>query len=181
MANGKPWGLHWRSMPSFIVTTVAIGLFTDLFLYGIMVPILPFLLRDRLSVPSDQIQSYTSVLLAAYAGPSLLFAIPAGWVTDKIGARQRPFLAGLLLQLLATTAMTFGKTMTVLVIARLLQGLAAPVVWTTGLAMVQETTDPDRIGEAIGVVSIFVPFFLLLFFFILPKAEVNALTSVLKG
>ncbi|GAB0145042.1 hypothetical protein EsHS_00005491 [Epichloe bromicola] len=117
-----------------------------------MVPILPFLLRDRLSVPSDQIQSYASALLAAYAGPSLMFAIPAGWLTDKIGARQRPFLAGLLLQLIATTAMTFGKTMTVLVMARLVQGLAAPVVWTTGLAMVQETTDPDRIGEAIGVI-----------------------------
>ena len=124
MVDAMPWGFRWRSKPTFVVTTVAIGLFTDLFLYGIMVPILPFLLQDRLSIPEDHIQAYSSCLLVAYAAPSLIFAIPIGWITDKIGTRQRPFLAGLLLQLLATTALAFGQSISILIFARLVQGLA---------------------------------------------------------
>ena len=37
----EPAGLSWRSNTFFIVSTVAVGLFTDLFLYGLIVPILP--------------------------------------------------------------------------------------------------------------------------------------------
>ncbi|EPE27843.1 MFS general substrate transporter [Glarea lozoyensis ATCC 20868] len=117
-----------------------------------MVPILPFLLQDRLSIPDNHIQAYTSSLLVAYAAPSLIFAIPIGWITDKIGTRQRPFLAGLLLQLFATTALAFGQSISVLIIARLVQGIAAPVVWTTGLAMVQDTTSPRKIGQVLGLI-----------------------------
>jgi hypothetical protein len=48
-----PIALRWRSNTLFIIPTVGIGLFTDLFLYGIVVPILPFILTDRLQVPQD--------------------------------------------------------------------------------------------------------------------------------
>ncbi|RDI77905.1 hypothetical protein Vi05172_g12145 [Venturia inaequalis] len=91
-SDTPPRGLKWRSNTTFIIATVAIGLFTDLFLYGLIVPILPFMLRNRIDIPQDKVQSYTSGLLAAYAGASVLFSIPAGWIADKTGARQTPFL-----------------------------------------------------------------------------------------
>jgi hypothetical protein len=66
MAYEKPpVFLRFRASTGFIIFTVAIGLFTDLFLYGLVVPILPFMLRDRVDLPQDQVQSYVSALLAA--------------------------------------------------------------------------------------------------------------------
>ena len=50
----RPWALNWRSNTLFIVATVAVGLFTDLFLYGLVVPLLPFVLRSRLEVPDAE-------------------------------------------------------------------------------------------------------------------------------
>lgn len=66
------------------MSTVGIGLFADLFLYGLMVPILPFIVKDRVHLPADQIQSNVSNLLAAYAGASVLFSPPAGIIVDRL-------------------------------------------------------------------------------------------------
>ena len=154
--NGKsdtpPIGLQWRSNTFFIIATVAIGLFTDLFLYGLIVPVLPFMLQKRVNLPQDQVQSYVSGLLAAYAGASVIFSIPAGWIADRTNARQTPFLCGLVALLGATVLLALGKSIAVLVVARILQGTSGAVVWTVGLAMVLDTVGPENLGKVIGSV-----------------------------
>lgn len=152
MARSRPIGLAWRSSTLFIVSTVGIGLFTDLFLYGLVVPILPFILQDRVSLPEDQIQSHVSALLAAYAGASVLFSPPAGIIADRVPTRQAPFLIGLLALLAATLMLFLGKTIPVLIVARILQGTSAAVVWTIGLALVLDTVGPGNLGKTIGSV-----------------------------
>lgn len=149
-----PWGLRWRSSTLFITSTVGIGLFTDLFLYGLVVPILPFMLRDRIDLPQAQIQSYVSALLAAYAGASVLSSLPAGILADRTSTRQLPFLAGLVAQLVATLMLLLGQNIPVLVIARMLQGVSAAVVWTIGLALVLDTVGPENLGKTIGSVCL---------------------------
>ncbi len=145
-------GLKWRSSTLFIVSTVGIGLFTDLFLYGLVVPILPFILQDRVHLQPDQIQSHVSALLAAYAGASVLFSPPAGIIADKLPTRQLPFLVGLTALLLATLLLFLGQNVAVLTVARILQGISAAVVWTIGLAMVLDTVGPGNLGKTIGSV-----------------------------
>lgn len=81
-------GVRWRSKSSFILTTVAFCLFTDLFLYALVVPILLFLLQDRLGLPVEDVQPYTSGLLAAYSGASVLFSISSGWIADRFSLRK---------------------------------------------------------------------------------------------
>ena len=154
--HSRPPLLEYRSKTLFIIATVAIGLFTDLFLYGLIVPVLPFLLQERVSIPQDQIQSYVSGLLAAYAGASVLFSIPAGWIADRTSARQTPFLAGLAALLAATVLLAFGRSIPVLVVARILQGTSAAVVWTVGLAMVLDTVGPENLGKVIGSIFSFI-------------------------
>lgn len=154
MAKSKPIGLVWRSSTLFIVSTVGIGLFTDLFLYGLVVPILPFILQDRVSLPQDQIQSHVSALLAAYAGASVLFSLPAGVIADRTSSRQLPFLIGLVALLGATLMLFLGQTVPVLVMARILQGTSAAVVWTIGLALVLDTVGPGNLGKTIGSVCV---------------------------
>ncbi|KAH9904487.1 MFS general substrate transporter [Xylariomycetidae sp. FL2044] len=154
--NSRPWALKWRSNTLFIISTVAIGLFTDLFLYGLVVPVLPFMLRDRLSIPEDEIQSYVSNLLAAYAGASVVSSVPAGWIADKTNSRQAPFLSGLVALLAATIMLALGQSIAVLVVARVLQGISAAVVWTIGLAMVLDTVGPQNLGKVVGSIFSFI-------------------------
>lgn len=156
MTKSKPRGLEWRSSSLFIVSTVGIGLFTDLFVYGLVVPVLPFLLQDRIHLEPAQIQSHVSGLLAAYAAASALFSLPAGLIADRGSSRQLPFLVGLTALLVATLMLLLGQTVVVLVVARVLQGISGAVVWTVGLALVLDTVGPDNLGKTIGSVrSIF--------------------------
>jgi hypothetical protein len=92
-ADSPLWGLHWRADTIFIVATVTVGLFTDLFLYGLGVPILPFMLRNRVDVPKEMVQSYISAMLTASAGASVVFSSSAGIIADKAKTRKAPFLS----------------------------------------------------------------------------------------
>lgn len=151
-----PRGLRWRSNTFFILSTVAIGLFTDLFLYGLIVPILPFILSDRISIPHSEIQSYTSILLACYAGASLVFSLPAGYIADKLSTRQLPFLVGLVALTLATILLFVGKSIAALIVARILQGTSAAVVWTIGMALVMDTVGSENLGVTVGSIFSFI-------------------------
>lgn len=149
----KPYGLKWRSNTLFIVATVGVGLFTDMFLYGLVVPVLPFMLQDKVGVPKDQVQSNVSALLAAYAAASVVTSPIAGILADRISTRQAPFLVGLTALLMATILLFVGTTLPVLAFARVLQGISAAFVWTIGLALCLETVGPDNLGKTIGSVS----------------------------
>ncbi len=153
MQRQRPWGLKWRANSFFIVSTVAIALFTDLFLYGLVVPILPFVLLDRIHLPPDRIQSHVSTLLAVYAGATVFFSPVAGVITDRSSSRQRPFLVGLMAMLLSTIIFALGQSIAVLIIARVFQGISAAVVWTVGLALVLDTVGPENLGKTIGSVG----------------------------
>lgn len=118
----KPAGLRWRSNTFFIVATVAVGLFTELFLYSLIVPVLPFMLQDRVGIPQDEVQSYVSGLLTAYAAASVVSSPFAGIMADRLSTRQAPFLAGVAIMFLATAGLYIGDNIPILVVARILQG-----------------------------------------------------------
>ena len=107
-------------------------------------------------MPQSQIQTYTSALLAAYAGASVLSSPPTGVLADKLSARQLPFLIGLLALLAATVLFYLGQTVAVLIVARVLQGVSAAVVWTIGLALLLDTVGPDKLGLTIGSIFGFI-------------------------
>lgn len=148
----KPPGFEWRSSQWFIVSTVSVALWTDFFLYGLVDPILPFLLLDRLELPNHQIQSYVSGLLAVFAASSLIFSPLIGYLADRISTRQTPFLLGLLPLLGSTTLLLLGTTLPILFIARILQGLSGAFVWTIGLVLCVETVGTDNLRRTMGSV-----------------------------
>jgi MFS family permease len=153
MAKPPPHGLSWRSNTFFIVATVGIGLFTDLFLYGLVVPILPSILRDKVGEPPENIQKDVSALLTVYAAASVITSPFAGILADRLSSRQVPFLAGLVALLSATVLLFVGTTLPVLAVARILQGVSAAFVWTVGLALCLETVGAENLGKTIGSVS----------------------------
>ena len=147
-----PAGLQWRSNTFFILSTVAVGLFTDLFLYGLIVPVLPYMLEDRVALPKGSVQSHVSAMLAVYAGASVLCSPIIGLIADKLSSRQGPFLFGLTALMLATFLLFIGESIPVLMLARALQGVSASLVWTIGLALCLETVGPKNLGKTIGSV-----------------------------
>lgn len=148
-----PIGLRWRSSKGFIVSTVGMGIFTDMVLYCLIVPVLPFMLEDRIHLPEDQIQKQVSNLLAVYAGASVIGSPITGVLADRWGTRRMPFLLGLTSLLLATILFALGQSILALTIARALQGLSAAVVWVVGLALLVETVGSENMGAVIGSVG----------------------------
>ncbi|KAH7398354.1 major facilitator superfamily domain-containing protein [Pyrenochaeta sp. MPI-SDFR-AT-0127] len=155
--SSPPRGLEWRSHTVFIVFTVGMGAFTDLFLYGLIVPCLPFMLQDRIGIPEDQIQSTISNLLACYAAASCAVSPIAGILADKFASsRQIPFVFGLVLLMFSTFLLALGRSVPVLALARLLQGASGGVVWTIGLAIIIETVGQENLGKTMGTIFSFI-------------------------
>jgi len=134
------------------LSTVAIGQFSDCFLYVIAIPVLPYLLRDRLGFNEDKIQSYVSVLLAAFSGASLLFGVPAGLLVDLTTTRRLPYLLALIALTAATVMFAYAEHFVWLFVSRVLQGLSASVVYVAAMAMVVDTTGSNNLGKTLGTV-----------------------------
>lgn len=147
-----PWGFHCRSSRYFIITVVITSLFLDLFLYGLVVPVLPFILEDRLHLPQERIQDAASILLAAHAVATFFTAPLIGISIDGSMSRRQGFLIGLIVTLGATIFLCFGRALWQLIIARLLQGASAAIVWIVGLAIVTDTVAANHLGKALSTV-----------------------------
>lgn len=149
----KPVGLKWRSSTLFLLVTIFIGMCTDLFLFGLVVPILPFLLQDRAGVPASEVQGHVSAQLAVYAIASVIFCPIAGVLADRTESRQVPYLGGLAALICSTVIFFLGQSVWVLMLARILQGASSAFVWTVGLAMCIDTVGAENLGKTIGTVS----------------------------
>ena len=149
-----PAFLEFRSSKGFIVATVASAVFTDVFLYGIVVPVLPFALTSRASIDASKVQTWTSILLAVY-GAALLVASPiCGWFADRSTSRRLSLLLGLLMLAGSTVLLTVGSSIGIFVAGRVLQGLSAAVVWVVGLALLSDTVEPQELGYWIGYIGL---------------------------
>lgn len=72
---------NWRSSTTFVIVVVCVAVFTDIFLYGLIVPVMPFLLSQRVGVPDHEVQFWTSALLATYGASILLGSCESLYIT----------------------------------------------------------------------------------------------------
>ncbi|ORY15743.1 major facilitator superfamily domain-containing protein [Clohesyomyces aquaticus] len=151
--ENPPWLLKYRSSEGFIIGTVALAVFTDMFLYGVIVPVVPFSLQERSHVSEDRVQYWVSVLIAIYGASLLAFSPICGWLADHTSSRRSPLLLGLLALLGATVMLDAGSKISVFVVGRVLQGASAAVVWVVGLALLADTVPQERLGQAMGYVT----------------------------
>ncbi|MEW1659569.1 MFS transporter [Streptomyces sp. NPDC093707] len=88
------------------------------------------------------LNGYTVVLAA--------FLIPAGRFADEVG-RRRCFLAGMVLFGLASAACGAAPTLTLLIVARVVQGVAAAVLIPTSLSLALPAFPARERATAVGV------------------------------
>lgn len=113
-------------------------------------PVLPFALTVRAGVKEEDLQKWTSIFLAVY-GAALAVGSPIfGWFADRSSSRRVPLLLGLLALGGATAMLCAGSSLGLLVAGRFLQGLSASIVWTVGLALLSDTVEKEKIGQAMG-------------------------------
>ncbi|KAI1085147.1 MFS general substrate transporter [Whalleya microplaca] len=148
-----PYLLSIRSSPTLIVLTVNLAIFTDIFFYALIIPVIPFSLTVQVGIPQDQVQHWTSILLACYSVALFVGSPLAGLYADHTTSRRWPLLIGLIALAASTLLLCLGNTIGLLVLGRLLQGLSAAVVWSVGCALLVDTME-SAVGVAMGYVGI---------------------------
>ncbi|MCL6459676.1 MAG: MFS transporter [Gorillibacterium sp.] len=134
-----------KRMQTSALVVVAIAVFVDMMVYGMVVPILP---QYALSLGATQAE--IGLLFGSYAFTLLLAAPLFGILSDRIG-RKGPMLWGLLGLGGATLLFMFADSYWMLVHARMLQGVAAAVTWTAGLALLADLFPPESRGKVMGL------------------------------
>ncbi|EKD16394.1 hypothetical protein MBM_05688 [Drepanopeziza brunnea f. sp. 'multigermtubi' MB_m1] len=150
----RPWLWEARSSTWFIVLTVSSGVFTDMFLYGVIIPVIPDAVVSRANVAPEDRQDWVAILLVAEAITYLATSPLFGLIADRTRSRKIPYLTGLILLSLSLAIQTVSHSTTMYMIGRALQGASAAAVWVVGLAIVCDTVSSKEIGKYMGYVSL---------------------------
>ncbi|KAL5343959.1 major facilitator superfamily domain-containing protein [Aspergillus crustosus] len=145
-----PWLLRFRSSTVFIVATVWISSFTDYFLYAMVVPILPTALSERANVPYEDREYWVSVLLMSEAIAAFICCPIFGYIVDVAPTRRLPYVLGLILLGASMGLLAVARSVTMFVMARLLQGGATAMILVAGLALLTDSVPLDNLGQTLG-------------------------------
>ena len=77
-----------------------------------------------------------------------------GWLGDRLASRQKSYLGGLLVVGAATLLFALGRTVAILLVARLLQGFSSAIVFTIGCALLLDAVGQESIGQAMGYTGV---------------------------
>ncbi|MBV9356295.1 MAG: MFS transporter [Chloroflexi bacterium] len=119
------------------VVVVAVAMFTDSFVYGLLIPLASQTPGAEMSGPA------VALTYSAYALGVLLATLFVASLTDRVG-RRLPFLLGLLFLGLSTLLFATASSLPLLILARIVQGIASTATWTAGLALVADAFTSRR-------------------------------------
>lgn len=112
---------------------------------------LPYMLRTRLHEDEAEIQELTSLVLATHGAVSVVSGPIIGHFADKTSNRKLPLLLSLLACILGTGMVAGSRSLALLCIGRVMQGIAGSSVWIVGLATVADTVAGDNMGKVDGI------------------------------
>ncbi|MGI9117449.1 MAG: MFS transporter [Gaiellales bacterium] len=121
--------------PRRLTTLISSLIFLDMITWLAAVPLVP-VWQQQFGLSDDQ----SGVVLGVYSFAVLLCAVPAGFLSDRIGAR-RMTLIGATVFIAAAPAIALADTFWLLVAVRILQGACSAITWSAGLAW---------LGSAVG-------------------------------
>ncbi|MGO1542820.1 MAG: MFS transporter [Gulosibacter sp.] len=129
--------------PAFIVT-IAVAIATILDLVKVNVTISP--MEETLGLTSSQAQ----LIVAGYVLAFGILLVPSGRLGD-IWNRKAMFIIGLSVYVLASLYCSLAPDATQLVIARLIQGVAAAILMPQVIGMIQNLFEGQERGQAFGI------------------------------
>lgn len=130
-------------MRKLLLLTSAV-VFFDVAFYAAIAPLLPYYVSEfGLS------KAEAGILTASYAGGTLIFSLPAGFVATRVGPR-RALIGGLLLLGVASVVFGYGRDIGMLDVARFAQGAAGALIWSGALTWLITSAPAERRGSVIG-------------------------------
>ncbi|CAO3613923.1 unnamed protein product [Mucor hiemalis] len=142
------WWYRARSSKFSVASLVALILFTDMLVYGSVIPCLPALVIDKFHGTSKDI----GVLFGCFALGYLIATPSFAILSDKYQNRRYPVMFGNFFLIGSTLCFAWANTYSLLVIARVCQGVSAGASWTIGLGMLADTFPVDQLGRTMGTV-----------------------------
>jgi MFS transporter, DHA2 family, multidrug resistance protein len=141
-ADGLPVPQRYRSM-----AVILLGISMAVLDGSIVNLALPGIVRDLHAGAASAVW-----IITAYQVATLVLLLPCAMLGDLIGHR-RVYLAGLFLFTLASLACAFSTTLTMLIVARTLQGLGAGGLMSVNASLVRRTYPRHQLGRGIALNS----------------------------
>ncbi|KAK0730107.1 major facilitator superfamily domain-containing protein [Lasiosphaeris hirsuta] len=126
----------------FLVALAKFAAFTDIFLSGLVIPLIPSIIESRLHVPHEQVQILTSVLISAHGGAFAAVSPLMPFLTRQGASVWLVFVGGLACATLSFLLLQFHFSLLALVLSRALQGLAAAAATGACSGLVVAATGP---------------------------------------
>ncbi|KAJ3359391.1 hypothetical protein GGF32_009409 [Allomyces javanicus] len=147
-ASNLPWYMRRTTIAVLVGFSLFVALFVDMIVYGIVVPILPTIAQERLNMDEAEL----GFLFGSYALGLLLSTPPVAYLSDRYRNRKWPMILGL--AGLGTTTLLFAhaESYWALLVARIMQGVAAGAPWTAGLGLLADVFPADQLGSVMGPV-----------------------------
>lgn len=120
--------------------------FLDVTFFSVLTPLLPSYKADHHLTDAS-----AGILAGSFAAGALVFAIPAGWLVARIGARPT-VIAGLVGIGIFSPLFGFAENTLLLDLLRFLQGGAGALMWAGAIAWVVVAAPRSRRGEMLGIV-----------------------------
>ena len=143
--------LKYRSSVYYIAAVTGVGLFTDVCLYPLYTPAIPFRLRD---LGYTNISSLTGWLAAAYAAGLIVATFPFAWLGSRVRSKRNLLLAAVTLFMVGIVMFLAVSNYAGMVVARFVQGASGAGIWTLGLALVADNVDKAQMGKMMGLAMI---------------------------
>lgn len=128
----KPILINIRSSIYYIALVTGMGLLTDICLYPLYTPAIPFRLEE---LRYDEISSKTGWLSSAYAAGLIVATFPITWLGSKYRSKRNILLGALALMAAGVLLFLLVANYAAMVSARILQGASGAGVWVLGLAL----------------------------------------------
>ncbi|KAK3996359.1 major facilitator superfamily domain-containing protein [Cladorrhinum sp. PSN332] len=134
----RPQSPHHHSPPTtspgtmyFLVALAKFAAFTDAFLSGLIIPLVPSLLQRKTDIPPEQLQVWAAIFVASYGGAFAVVSPLMPFLTREGPLAWVILLAGLGLAGVAFALLQFSFNLYVLLLSRALHGLATAAITAT--------------------------------------------------
>ncbi|OSX67899.1 hypothetical protein POSPLADRAFT_1130162 [Postia placenta MAD-698-R-SB12] len=146
----RPWGLQWRSSVWYVTlgTNSFTGVTTDLLVYSLIVPVVPFRLE---ALGYSGVSGLVGWLLFAYSAGLVAFTPPIAQLSERFNARKIPLLIGQVALIGAQIMLMLAPSYWLMVLARVFQGLSSSVIWVVGLALLCDTVPEKTVARQLGI------------------------------